>query len=176
MARARVRPATERDLDLLIRHRRRMFEDMGYDEPAILDRFEPFYRRWARQRLRSGRLVAFIVEDPSQGAVASGCVWLQEFLPNPGRRSQRVPYLMSMYTEPKARKKGHARRIVREAIRWCRQNGHSRMFLHASSMGRGLYREFGFERTWQMRLRLLPGRPARARSRKRRPLRPAKRG
>lgn len=64
------------------------------------------------------------------------------------------PYLLSMYTEPSFRKKGAAFMVVEEAIRWCRKKRYERLMLHASEMGRGVYRSLGFKRTWEMRLNL----------------------
>jgi GNAT superfamily N-acetyltransferase len=64
------------------------------------------------------------------------------------------PYLFSMFTEPRFRRKGVASRILKEAIRWSRKNGYGRILLHASKKGRRLYGENGFTRTWEMRLEL----------------------
>ena len=44
--------------------------------------------------------------------------------------------------------------VVKEAIKWCRKKGYERLMLHASMMGRGVYRRLGFKRTWEMRLDL----------------------
>lgn len=150
---ARLRRATLRDLALLVEHRRRMFEDMGEYSPRQLAASNAVFRRWARQRLRSGKLVGWIVEERGS-PVSSGCVWLQEVQPRPGWPGPVQPYLMSMFTEPAARGKGHAGRIVREAIRWCEARGYPRFTLHASKRGRSVYAKVGFWRTWEMRLDL----------------------
>jgi len=44
--------------------------------------------------------------------------------------------------------------VVNEAIGWCRRNKYERLMLHASEMGRKVYSELGFKRTWEMRLDL----------------------
>jgi GNAT superfamily N-acetyltransferase len=59
-----------------------------------------------------------------------------------------------MYTEPAHRGRGHARRIVRQLLTWCRARGFGAAFLHASDAGRPLYKEFGFAPTREMRARL----------------------
>jgi len=61
---------------------------------------------------------------------------------------------MSMFTEPAHRGKGHASRIVREAVRWARAHGYDAITLHASDYGESIYRREGFTRTMEMRLRL----------------------
>ena len=154
MARFRVRLATRRDLDLLVLHRRGMWESMGERDRRALDEGDRVYRRWARQRLSSKRLVGLIVEDATGHRVASGCIWLRPTQPGLGNTLLQNPYLLSMYTEPNYRGRGLGTRIVREAVRWCREHGYTRLVLHASRQGRGLYRRLGFERTWEMRIKL----------------------
>ena len=61
---------------------------------------------------------------------------------------------MSMFTEPSFRGKGVASGIVKAAVEWSRVNGYQLVMLHASEMGRGVYERLGFERLWQMRLKL----------------------
>lgn len=152
----RLRRATPDDLDLLVRHRRAMFVEMaeGHAE-ASLDAADPVYRAWAARRLRTGRLVGFVVEERGE-AVASGCVWVKRIHPRPGLTTRDEPYLLSMYTEPAHRGKGHAERIARAAIAWSLAGGYPRITLHASEMGRPLYERLGFERRWEMRLDLSP--------------------
>ncbi|HEX2022582.1 MAG TPA: GNAT family N-acetyltransferase, partial [Candidatus Thermoplasmatota archaeon] len=153
MPRPRVRPATPDDLGLLVSHRRRMFEEMGEGSRADLDAADPVYRRWARRKLRSGEMAAFVAEVGG-ARVASGCVWLQPVQPRPGHPEGRQPYLLSMFTEPAHRGKGIAARIVKEAMRWSRARGFARMALHAAPMGRRVYRALGFARTWEMKAKL----------------------
>jgi len=166
MARFRVRLATRRDVDLLVRHRRGMWESMGERDRRALDEGDRVYRRWARQRLSSKRLVGLIVEDATGQAVASGCIWLRPTQPGLGNTLLPNPYLLSMYTEPNYRGRGLGTRIVREAVRWCREHGHTRLILHSSRQGRGLYRRLGFERTWEMRIKLLPSKHKSSRKRR----------
>lgn len=161
MARARVRRATLRDLDVLVLHRRKMWQDIGGRTKAQLDAADPVYRRWARSRIKSGSLAAWIVEVGGV-AVASGCVWVQEVQPRPGWRGRHQAYVLSVFTEPAHRGKGFATRITREAVRYARARGLDRIILHASDAGFGVYRRVGFERTREMRLLLRRGPASRA--------------
>lgn len=153
-----------RDLDVLVLHRRKMWEDLGEREPDALAAADSVYRRWLRQRLQTKRLIGFIAEDSAGRAAASGCVWLQPMQPRPGRSRVVVPYLLSVYTERPHRRRGLATRITRQAIAWCREHGHTRLTLHAAPEGRGVYRSLGFTRTWEMRVRIPP--PGKARKRR----------
>ncbi|HYV09006.1 MAG TPA: GNAT family N-acetyltransferase [Thermoplasmata archaeon] len=151
----RVRRATLKDLRLLVRHRRGMWEAVAELHAHTLDAADRVYRRWARARIRSGRLVGFIIDEAGT-AVASGCVWVMNVQPRPNWAGTRVAYLLSMFTEPSHRGKGHATRIVRAAVSWAKARGIGVMLLHASRFGEPIYRREGFEPTTEMR-RFLSG-------------------
>ncbi len=154
-----------RDLGVLVHQRRGMWRDMGVGTAAELDEADTVFRRWARQRLRTGKLVGFLAVADGR-IVSGGCVWLQEIQPRPGLRARVVPYFLSMYTEPEYRRQGIAKRIVEEAVRWSRGHGYPRISLHASEMGRSIYAKLGFEATTEMRLKFAePPKGKRARRR-----------
>ncbi len=69
------------------------------------------------------------------------------------------PYLLSMFTEPRFRRRGVATLVVHAAIDWCKKNKYERLMLHASEMGRKVYANFGFKRTWEMRLDVAKHKP-----------------
>jgi len=148
-----IRLATARDLDALVRHRRGMWEDIGGYEAKRLDAHDRLYRRWAREKIRTRKFIAWVAERGG-AVVASGAVWLQPTQPHPKVRLGPVPYLLSMYTEPEHRGNRLASRIVLAAMRWARREGYPRMTLHASDMGRNVYSRAGWKRTWEMRAKL----------------------
>ena len=117
MVRASVRLATVADLNLLVRHRRSMFESIATFPGRDLDAADTVYRRWARTRLRTGHLAGFIVELAGV-PVASGCAWIMDVQPHPGRPGTDVVYLLSMFTEPGHRGEGpcDADRPRRDAV------------------------------------------------------------
>ncbi len=162
---ARVRLATVRDMDVLVRHRRKMFEEISDATEAELDSVDRAYRRWARARMRSGQYVAFLVELPGGRIPASGALWLMPLPPRPWTRGERAPYLMSMYTEPEDRGRGYATMVVDAAIRWAKARRHKVVILHASDEGKGIYERAGFRHTSEMRLRFDRPRPSRVRGR-----------
>src|SRR5436309_1136920 len=97
-----------------------MFEDMGHADEAELRRADAAYRRWARARMRSGTLVAFVAEERGV-PIASGCVWMKPVQPRPGYVRGAEPYLLSMHTDAEHRGKGAASRIVRAAISFAKK-------------------------------------------------------
>jgi GNAT superfamily N-acetyltransferase len=132
-----------------------MFAELGHREKRVLDAHDRAYRRWVRPRMRRGEFRAFVVEDARDRIVGSGAIWLEAQQPRPGRLAvPRLPYILSMYTEPAARGRGVATRLVREMIRWAMARGYPRIFLHASHMGRPVYERLGFEPGNEMRLEL----------------------
>ncbi len=164
-ARPRLRLAGLDEMALLVHQRRAMFEAMGHSDAVELDRADREYARWYRRQHRLGRIQAFVAELPGQGVIGGGAVWLQERHPWPGFPGGRLPYLMSFYTEPRARGRGIASALVQRALAWCRARGFSSMSLQASAMGRRIYERLGFTASSEHRLALepAPGRVPRAR-------------
>ncbi len=150
----RLRRAKPTDLDVLVYHRRRIWEDMGEKNDAELDEQDRVYRRWACSRLKTGVLAGWVAETRRGRVVASGTVWLRPAVPRPGFIRGTQPFLLSMYTEPEWRNGGLASRILDEAIKWGKRKGFSEVLLHASSLGKHLYIQQGFRETSEMRLEL----------------------
>jgi predicted acetyltransferase len=66
----------------------------------------------------------------------------------------RWALIINIYTEPKVRRRGLARRLMLLMIQWLKEQGFSSVVLHASHAGRPLYEKLGFVPTNEMRLRL----------------------
>ena len=152
--RVKLRRASLRDLDVLVRQRRGMWADMGERSRTNLDEESRIFRGWMRSRLKTGSVVGWIAETNRGDIVAGGIVWLRPAVSRPGVKHLVQPFLLSMYTEPEWRGRGLASRIVDEAVNWSKKNGYAAIMLHASPMGRRLYLRQGFKRTWEMKLEL----------------------
>ena len=131
-----------------------MFGEIGDGTLRELAAHAPLYRHWMTPRLRSGEVIALVVDWPGLGVVASGCIWFRPEQPRPTAPRTTVPYVFSMYTDPEYRRRGLARRIVREVLKICRDQRYSRVVLHAARPARRLYKSLGFERSWEMRATL----------------------
>jgi GNAT superfamily N-acetyltransferase len=153
----RVRAATAADTELLVRHNRGMWLDIGLFPTKVVFASAPAYRRWLRREMRAHRYHGFIAETLEGAAVASGAVWLQPVQPRPGiMAGTESPYVMSMYTEPEFRGRGLASRLVESMIQWSRHRRYSRITLHASKQGHPVYERLGFADSNEMRYMLLP--------------------
>ena len=151
-----LRPATATDIPVLVGHRRKMFEDMAAlrGDPhnrAGLESMDAQYSAQLRYEVPSGSTRIWVIEIDGKIA-ASGALKLTDWLPRPDGSRRGLAYVHSVYTEPPYRRQGLARLILNTMIEYGRQNGWSRLSLHASEMGRGLYEELGFKPTNEMRL------------------------
>jgi GNAT superfamily N-acetyltransferase len=147
----KLRLATLADLEALVHQRHMMFEDMRHRSVKEHRVGDDSYRRWAPLMMKRRLLRCYVVINSRSEIVAGGCLWLRDVQPGPGHAADKVPYLLSMYTEPAFRRKGLATMIVKECMEWARAKGYRGLTLHASKKGRKVYSELGWERTWEMR-------------------------
>ena len=158
-----LRKATPKDLPTLVRHRDAMWIEMQRVAPGEHDPTSKAYGKWLLARMKRGTLTGFIIQDDGDVAsgkpgpvLASGAVWIQDVQPRPGHPLTMWGYILSVYTEPTARRQGLARAIVDACIEHAREAGCTRCCLHASDEGRPLYSQLGFEPTAEMWLDLRP--------------------
>ena len=149
-----IRPATPQDLEVVLTHRRRMFEDMGFTERQGLDIMIAVSTPLIRRGLMDGTYRGWLVETTGDVIVAGGGVIMLQFQPHPlDARPQRA-WVVNMFTDPEHRRRGLARRVVQTIVEWCRKEGMRFLYLHASDDGRPLYESMGFKSTNEMRLAL----------------------
>lgn len=93
-----------------------------------------------------GPLQAFVTDAPDEPGVlaASSVGVIQQRLPGPSNPSGMTGYILSVATDPRFRRQGHARAVVTATLEWLRGCGIPRVDLHASDDGEQLYRELGF--------------------------------
>lgn len=113
--------------------------DQSWREPCI----EAFRAALADP---GGPMQAFVTDLPDQpGLLAACCVGvIQQRLPGPANRTGQTGYILSVATDPRVRRQGHARAAVCATLDWLRSRGVPRVDLHASDQGESLYRDLGF--------------------------------
>jgi GNAT superfamily N-acetyltransferase len=74
--------------------------------------------------------------------------------PGPTNISGRIGYIMNLVTDPCYRRRGIARLMMQTMIEWLAGQGIQRVALHATDVGRPLYKELGFVDSNEMRLRV----------------------
>ena len=149
-----IRPATPRDLDVILHHRRCMFEEMGFTDPPSLDTMLDVSTPLIGRCLTDGTYRGWLVETAADGVVAGGGVIILQFQPHPIDPRPRRAWVVNMFTEQEHRRQGLARQLMQSMIAWCRAEGMRFLYLHASADGRALYESLGFEPNNEMRLAL----------------------
>jgi len=149
-----IRPATLDDLPVVLHHRRRMFEDMGFTDPGGLDRMIASSSPLLARGLRDGTYRGWLVAHAADGIVAGGGIIGLEFQPSPRDSDTRRWWMVNVYAEPAHRRKGLARWIATTIVDWGREAGLSSVNLHASDDARPLYEALGFTPTNEMKLTL----------------------
>lgn len=153
MTRYAVREAHLQELAVVIRHRRRMYEDMGHTDLAQLEEMERASRLFFGQHFAAGTYRGWFVEAEGR-IVAGGGVLVLPFQPQINNPRPERPWIVNMFTEPEHRRQGLARLLLEEMLAWCRREGFPLVSLHASDEGRPVYDAMGFIPSNEMRLQL----------------------
>ena len=149
-----IRPATPQDCAVILHHRRSMFQDMGEGSSEDLDRMVEATAPWLARALVDGSYQGWLAETADRRVVAGAGVLISSWPAGPHDPVTRRALIINVYTEPKVRRRGLARRLMLLMIQWLKEQGFSSVALHASDEGRPLYETLGFVPTNEMRLRL----------------------
>lgn len=148
----KIRNANLDDLSHIVHHRRVMFEEMGFRDPAVLAQVAESSREYFSEALRSGAYKAWVAEDANGSVVGGGGIVIANWPGYPGENLAKRAWVLNMYTEAEARRCGVANKILKVILDWCRAAGFRSVSLHASPAGRPLYEAAGFRPTNEMRL------------------------
>ena len=154
MSTVAIRIATAADTEVLIRHRRMMWWDMGRRDEAQLALMEAAAREYFPTAIADGWYRGFLATGEDGEVIGGGGVVISAWPGILGQRKPQRAMILNMYVEPSHRRKGVARALLRAMIDWCRENGFADVSLHASEDGRPLYEQLGFKPTNEMRLPL----------------------
>jgi GNAT superfamily N-acetyltransferase len=149
-----IRQATVADVPDLVRLRRMMFESMGCDEAALLDAADAAAAAYFGQAIPAGSFRGWVAVASTGAVVSSGGVVIDQHPPGPSNLSGQIGYIMNLVTIPRYRRRGIARRIMRAMLKWLVEQGIKQGALHATGVGRPLYRELGFVDSNEMQVRL----------------------
>jgi GNAT superfamily N-acetyltransferase len=147
-----IREATADDTPIIVTHRRRMFEDMGYTNSPLLDAMCSRFEVWLRVRMAQGLYKTWLVENADGQVVAGGGLWLMDWPPHVVGQSEYRGNLLNVYTETAYRRRGLGKLITQTIMEWCWANDVDVVILHASPDGRHIYESLGFQPTNEMRI------------------------
>jgi GNAT superfamily N-acetyltransferase len=148
-----IRAATVHDIPEILRQRRAMYEDMGHQDPDILEQMASLSADYLAKSMSDGSFRAWLASAGSR-FVAGGAVIISPWPAHPYDLGCRRATILNVYTYRQFRRRGIARRLMQTMISWCAGEGFARVALHASDDGRHLYESMGFEPSNEMRLKL----------------------
>jgi GNAT superfamily N-acetyltransferase len=154
MPAATLRPATLDDAPTIVRHRRAMFDAMGFTNYAELDEMDTRFAAWVKRKMEQGEYLHWFAVDADGQIMAGAGVWLMDWPPHGTDPRGPRANVLNVYTEPEHRRQGLARRLTESVLDWCRDRGIRTVILHASKEGRPMYEGLGFKATNEMRLNL----------------------
>ena len=100
-------------------------------------------RRWLADP--DADTAAFVVDAPDGVGLAASVIGvIVERLPGQYNRSGLFGYVYGVSTEQRWRRRGYSRLAMQALLDWYAERGVTRIDLHASEFGEGLYRELGF--------------------------------
>jgi len=149
-----LRAATVDDTEVIAKHRRGMFFDMGHRGEEELAAMVAAFRPWLRKKMASGEYLGWLAMNSDGAIVAGAGLWLMDWPPHMIGPGSRRGNILNVYTERGYRRQGIARRLMEATLAWCRTNGIRAVILHASDEGRPLYDTLGFAATNEMRITL----------------------
>ena len=148
------RAATPADCGVILRHRRRMFEDMKEGSAQDLDRMVEATAPWIEHALGDGSYRGWLAETGAGAVVAGAGVLVSSWPAGPRDPRTRRAVILNVYCEPEFRRQGIAHQMMVLILKWLRARDFSSVALHASAEGRHLYETMGFQPTNEMRLNL----------------------
>ena len=144
MARVRIRLARPGDSSALadLRYRFRI------ETVPATETKSRFLRRcipWMRKRFRSGSCPwrCWVLDDGKQ-LLGHICVQLFEKIPNPVNEPELHAYVTNFYVVPEMRSHGLGKRLLNQALSWCRARGTDAVILWATPGSKSLYHRCGF--------------------------------
>lgn len=159
-----ARPATQGDVDALVRLRAQMFLDMGLAPGDADAPWRAHAADWFTAQLAGGRCGVFVVDDPELGVVSAAVGTYADGAPGPRNPTGRGGHLFNVSTDPRRRRRGHARACVAALLDWFDHNDVAVVELAATDDGVDLYTSLGFTpaRFPVLRRRRPTGRPGSA--------------
>ena len=111
-----IRKAGVEDLKHILHHRRAMFEEMGFRDTAVLDRVEELSREYFSEALQIGTYKAWLAEELNGQIVGGGGIVVADWPGYPGENHAERAWILNMYTEPGARRRGVAKQLLEVMI------------------------------------------------------------
>jgi ribosomal protein S18 acetylase RimI-like enzyme len=142
----RVRRADVADAPALLRLRTLMLDAMGAPVGGEDAEWRAAAEVWFAERLQDkADFAAFVVEDPDLGVVCGAAGICDRRAPGPAHLSGLHGHVFNISTDPRRRRRGHARACLEALLAWFRDETEADVInLNATGDGLELYRSVGF--------------------------------
>jgi len=148
-----IRNATLDDVPEILRQRRGMYQDMGYNDAAVLDGMVRSCQSFLAKAFADGSFHSWLACVNTR-TVGGGAVLISPWPSHPYDPQCRRATILNLYVYPGFRRQGIARKLMGTLLEWCEREKFAGVFLHASEDGRHLYETLGFEASNEMQLKL----------------------
>lgn len=137
------RIGTKQDIPVMCQIRKQQLIDEGIDPVTNIDEE---LLRFYEDKLADGSLVEWMLEENGK-IIATAAILFIEFPPTYTNMTGVKGYITNMYTAPEYRGKGIASQLLDKLIDEADQRGIHQIWLRASSLGKSVYKRFGFAET-----------------------------
>jgi GNAT superfamily N-acetyltransferase len=143
MARVQIRVATSADWRALAEMRYRFRAEVG-SPTETKSRFVQRCTSWMKKAFGadSSAWRCWVIDDGKQ-LLGHVCVQLFEKMPNPVNEPEAHAYLTNFYVVPEMRGRGLGRKLLNNALSWCRAQSVDAVILWATAESKSLYRQCG---------------------------------
>jgi GNAT superfamily N-acetyltransferase len=148
-----IRPASSSEIPEILRQRRAMYEAMDYKDEDALSAMLSTCKPYLTAAIGNGSFRCWLAFENTH-VVGGGAILINPWPSHPYDLECRRATILNVYVDPEFRRRGIARRLMQTMIDWCRKEGFTAVYLHASKDGKPLYETLGFEPTTEMRLKL----------------------
>ena len=147
------REAVLKDIPVIVRHRQRMFTDIGDDDPVVLDELCRNFTPWLEEHMKSGLYKTWFAVTDSGHIAAGAGLWLMDWPPSfMDPKNKYRGNILNVYTEDEYRRCGLAKKLTRMAVDWCHESNIPVIILHPSDQGRPIYESMGFIKSNEMKM------------------------
>ena len=138
------RKASQSDMDQLARIRMKQLRDEGQTEDTDI---HGEIVRYLSDKMTSGELIEWVAEDLNGEIAATAAIVFMELPPSFNNTLGIKGYITNMYTKDEYRGRGLAGLLMEKLEQEALDRGITKLFLHASVMGRRAYAKVGYAET-----------------------------
>ncbi|MBN1563693.1 MAG: GNAT family N-acetyltransferase [Anaerolineae bacterium] len=139
-----IRIATPDDKAAIVRHRRAMFEELGYGSPALLEKMVETFDAWIGDQLKAGGFRGWVAVDDQDEVIGSAGLRIRGWGPRARELAGKQGYVVGVYVDPAGRGQGAGRSLMQTMMDWCAEYQLDCLILHPSEKACDLYLSMGF--------------------------------